>query len=81
MKEMIKKNHEKANREYVEKLKIIAKKKRQQERLDKVLGAFITVFIIGITCICISLYNKQSEEFVETCTSKGYSVNYCMNHM
>ena len=81
MQEMIKKNHEKAHREYMENLRKNIKRQERQNRKEKILTYFIAAFIITISCVCISLYDKQSKEFIETCTNKGYSVNYCMNHM
>lgn len=81
MQEMIKKNHEQANREYKEKVRRYIELKKKQEKRDRVLGYLIAAFIITITCVCIALIDKQNKSFIDTCTSKGYSVNYCMNHM
>lgn len=81
MQEMIKKNHEQSNREYREKVRRYIELQKKQEKRDKVLGYLVGAFIIAITCMCIALIDQQNKEFVETCTSKGYSVNYCMNHM
>ena len=81
MQEMIKKNHEKANREYVENMKKNFKKQKRQEKLDKVLGYFVGAFIIVIAVMFISVVSKQQQGFIESCTEQGYSVNYCMNHM
>ncbi|MBQ9023830.1 MAG: hypothetical protein IJ105_01260 [Bacilli bacterium] len=74
LQELIKENHIKSNQEYVRRYEKAQKK-------DTILGYFVTAFIITIACVCISLYAKQSKEFIQTCTGKGYSVNYCMNHM
>lgn len=74
LQELIKENHIKSNREYI----------RRYEKAQKkytILGYFVIAFIIAITSICILLIDKQNKEFVQTCTSKGYSVNYCMDHM
>ena len=74
LQELIKENHIKSNREYIRRYEKAQKK-------DTILGYFVIAFIIAITSICILLIDKQNKEFVQTCTSKGYSVNYCMNHM
>lgn len=81
MQEMIKKNHEQAHREYTENLRRSIQKQEKQNKKEKILFYFIAAFIIAITCKFIFLYDKQGKKFVETCTDKGYSVNYCMNHM
>lgn len=81
MQEMIKKNHEQANREYKEKVRRYIELKKKQEKRDRVLGYLIAAFIITISSVCILLIDKQNKEFVQTCTDKGYSVNYCMDHM
>lgn len=81
MQEMIKKNHEQANREYKEKVRRYIELKKKQEKRDRVLGYLIAAFIITISCVCISLIDKQNKSFIDTCTGKGYSVNYCMDHM
>lgn len=39
------------------------------------------LFVIVITCVCINLISKQEQDFVKTCTEKGYSQNYCIEHM
>lgn len=74
MQEIINENHEKSYREYM-------KKYEKAQKKDTILGYFVIVFIITITSACILLIAKQNKEFVQTCTGKGYSVNYCMNHM
>ncbi|MGN1351313.1 MAG: hypothetical protein ACI4VE_00725 [Clostridia bacterium] len=74
LQELIKENHIKSNQEYIRRYEKAKKK-------DMILGYFVIAFIITITCVCISLYAKQSKEFIQTCTSKGYTVNYCMDHM
>lgn len=74
MQEIINENHEKAYREYM-------KKYEKAQKKDTILGYFVIAFIIAITSVCILLIDKQNKEFVQTCTSKGYSVNYCMDHM
>lgn len=74
MQEIINENHERAYREYM-------KKYEKAQKKDTILGYFIITFIIAITSVCILLIDKQNKEFVQTCTSKGYSVNYCMDHM
>lgn len=74
LQELIKENHIKSNREYIRRYEKAQKK-------DTILGYFVIAFIIAITSICILLIDKQNKEFVQTCTSKGYSVNYCMDHM
>lgn len=74
MQEIINENHERSYREYM-------KKYEKAQKKDTILGYFVIVFIIAITSVCILLIDKQNKEFVQTCTSKGYSVNYCMDHM
>lgn len=74
MQEIINENHEKAYREYM-------KKYEKAQKKDTILGYFVVAFIIAITSVCILLIDKQNKEFVQTCTDKGYSVNYCMDHM
>lgn len=74
LQELIKENHIKSNREYIRRYEKAQKK-------DTILGYLKAAFIITITCVCISLIAKQNKEFVQTCTNKGYSVNYCMDHM
>ena len=74
LQELIKENHIKSNQEYIRRYEKAQKK-------DTILGYFVIAFIIAITSICILLIDKQNKEFVQTCTSKGYSVNYCMDHM
>ena len=74
LQELIKENHIKSNREYIRRYEKAQKK-------DTILGYFVATFIIVIACVCILLIDKQNKEFVQTCTDKGYSVNYCMNHM
>ncbi len=74
MQEIINENHEKAYREYM-------KKYEKAQKKDTILGYFVIAFIIAITSVCILLIDKQNKEFVQTCTDKGYSVNYCMDHM
>ena len=74
LQEVIKENHIKENREYI-------KRFERQQKKDTILGYFVIAFIITITSACILLIAKQNKEFVQTCTSKGYSVNYCMDHM
>ena len=74
MQEIINENHEKAYREYM-------KKYEKAQKKDTILGYFVMAFIIAITSVCILLIDKQNKEFVQTCTEKGYSVNYCMDHM
>ncbi len=81
MQEMIKKNHEQANREYKEKVRRYIELQKKQQRREKILFYFIATFIITISSVCILLIDKQNKEFVQTCTGKGYSVNYCMDHM
>ena len=74
MQEIINENHEKSYREYM-------KKYEKAQKKDTILGYFVIAFIIAITSACILLIDKQNKEFVQTCTDKGYSVNYCMDHM
>lgn len=74
MQEVINENHERAYREYM-------KKYEKAQKKDTILGYFVIAFIVAITSVCILLIAKQNKEFVQTCTSKGYSVNYCMDHM
>lgn len=74
MQEIINENHEKAYREYM-------KKYEKAQKKDTILGYFVGAFIVAITSACILLIDKQNKEFVQTCTDKGYSVNYCMDHM
>lgn len=74
MQEIINENHERSYREYM-------KKYEKAQKKDTILGYFVIVFIIAITSVCILLIDKQNKEFVQICTSKGYSVNYCMDHM
>lgn len=74
LQELIKENHIKSNREYIRRYENAQKK-------DTILGYFVAAFIIAITSICILLIDKQNKEFVQICTGKGYSVNYCMDHM
>lgn len=74
LQELIKENHIKSNREYIRRYEKAQKK-------DTILGYFVATFIIVIACVCISLMAKQNKSFIDTCTSKGYSINYCMNHM
>ena len=74
MQEIINENHQRSYREYM-------KKYEKAQKKDTILGYFVIVFIIAITSVCILLIDKQNKEFVQTCTSKGYSVNYCMDHM
>ena len=74
LQEVIKENHIKENREYIRRYEKAQKK-------DTILGYFVIAFIVAITSVCILLIDKQNKEFVQTCTGKGYSVNYCMDHM
>lgn len=74
LQELIKENHIKENREYI-------KRFERQQKKDTILGYFVGAFIVAITSVCILLIAKQDKEFVQTCTGKGYSVNYCMDHM
>lgn len=74
LQEMIKENHIKSNQEYVRRYEKAQKK-------DTILGYFVIAFVITISSVCILLIDKQNKEFVQTCTDKGYSVNYCMDHM
>lgn len=74
MQEIINENHERSYREYM-------KKYEKAQKKDTILGYFVIAFIIAITSVCILLIDKQNKEFVQTCTDKGYSVNYCIDHM
>ena len=74
LQELIKETHIKENCEYI-------KRFERQQKKDTILGYFVIAFIITITSACILLIAKQNKEFVQTCTGKGYSVNYCMDHM
>ena len=81
LKEVIKRNHEKSNQEYREKFRRYIELQKKQQRRETILTYLIAAFIITISSICILLIYKQNKDFVQTCTGKGYSVNYCMNHM
>ena len=74
LQELIKENHIKSNQEYIRRYEKAQKK-------DRILGYFVAAFIITITSVCIALIAKQNKSFIDTCTNKGYSVNYCMEHM
>lgn len=74
MQEVIKENHKKSYEEHMRKIK-------KQNKKDTILGYFVMLFVIVITCVCINLISKQEQDFVKTCTEKGYSQNYCIEHM
>lgn len=81
LQETLHKNHEKTNQEFREKVRRYLELQKKQQRREKILFYFIAAFIITISSVCILLIDKQNKEFVQTCTGKGYSVNYCMDHM
>lgn len=81
LKEVIKRNHEKSNQEYREKFRRYIELQKKQQRRETILAYFIAAFIITISIICILLLSEQNKKFVQTCTNKGYSTNYCMDHM
>lgn len=81
LKEVIKRNHEKSNQEYREKLKRYIELQKKQQRRETILTYLIAAFIITISIVCILLLSEQNKKFVQSCTNKGYSTNYCMDHM
>lgn len=52
-----------------------AKRLQREQRKEKILCGFIAVVIVIMTC---TLLYKTNEEFVNKCTSKGYSESYCL---
>ena len=81
LKQVIKENHEISNERYRKERQRTLKKIEKQKKRDKALAYLIAAFIVIITCVCINALNNLNKDFVNTCTKKGYSVQYCMDHM
>lgn len=81
LQETLHKNHEKSNQEFREKVRRYLELQKKQQRRETILFYFVAAFIITISCVCILLLLEQNKKFIQTCTNKGYSTNYCMDHM
>lgn len=79
--QVIKENHIESNNKYRKTLELERAYKKTLEKKEKMLAYLIGAFIIVISCMCIFLLSSMEKDFVETCAKKGYSVQYCMDHM
>lgn len=52
------------------------KKIKREQKKEEILFGIIAVFIVIMTC---TLLYKTDKEFMDGCTSKGYSENYCLS--
>lgn len=52
------------------------KRIKKEQKKETILFYFIAAVILLLTVISIS---KTSEQFVNNCTSKGYSESYCIS--
>lgn len=52
------------------------KKSQREQKKEAILCGIIVVVIVIMTC---TLLCKTNKEFMDGCTSKGYSKNYCLS--
>lgn len=81
----INKNHKKAYKRYVaeqQKNKIMKQKQEKKETIiDFVFIVVVFMALLGLMATMLIWLHKDNEEFMNTCTSKGYSETWCASEL
>lgn len=85
MMKIINDNHEAAYKRYVsqqQKNKIINQKKEDKKAIVNFISIiFVFMVLLGLMITMLVWLEKDNEEFMNTCTSQGYSENWCRSEL
>ena len=85
MMKIINENHERAYKKYVSQQQANKNAKVNQEKKEIIVNFILVVFVfmilLGLMITMLVWLEKENEEFMNTCTSKGYSENWCKSEL
>ena len=81
----INKNHKQAYEDWLlkEQIRKITKEKQAKREImvNRILTVLVILSLLVLGIIMIVWLEKDNQEFMNTCTSKGYSENWCMKEL